>query len=111
MYWVDAFTKELVKEKEVNAPPERYYEYRKGTLEGVIIETYVKSEEPLELLEFSHPTSDTQTVILTSVQRREHLKSHGLSENARLYRYTVPPKWYDEEVARYENQEKHNESV
>lgn len=102
MYYVDTFTGELVKEREVIAPPERYYEYRRGIHDNVITETYVACEEPLKLLNFTHLSSEIQSPLLTSIQRDRHLKENGVSVNARLYRYIVPPKWYDEEVAKHE---------
>ena len=53
MYYVDKFLGELVKEKDDFAPPERYYEYRKG-LDGMIIETYIVSYNPLKLINFAY---------------------------------------------------------
>lgn len=100
MYYVDTFAGELVKEKEVNAPPERYYEYRKGTLDGVIIETYIKPCSPLKLLDYAR-SIDTPSG-LAYVERCGILTKNGLPTDAPLFRYTVPPKWYDEEVAKYE---------
>lgn len=111
MYYVDAFTRELVKEKEDTAPPERYYEYVRGIHDRVIVETYVACEKPLKLLNFTHLSSEVQSVRLTNIQRDIHLEKNGVSKNARLYRYAVPPKWYDEEVAKLESKEKRHESV
>lgn len=105
MYYVDAFTKELVKEKEANAPPERYYEYRNSNMEGLVIETYATGfllSHPIGLLDFAWITTTPRELV--SVQRENHLKQHGLSPNAILYRYAVPPTWYDEEIAKCESE-------
>lgn len=98
MFYVDSYTRELVKERDSFAPPERYYEYRRGVNEGIIIETYVASYNPLQLLDFAHVVGDP----MTGVARQNHFDKHGVSQNAILYAYTVPPTWYDEETAKYE---------
>ena len=94
MYFVDTFTRELTQEKEKYAPPERYYEYRKGVMDGVFIETYVVSYEPLTLINFAY----TEEVRNLYYARKKFLERYGVSLNAPLYAYTVPPKWYEEEV-------------
>ena len=40
-YYVDAFARELVRaeDRDPIAPPERYYEYCKGTFDEVVVET------------------------------------------------------------------------
>lgn len=92
MFFVDTFTRALTKEKEKNAPPERYYEYRKGVMDGVFIETYVVSYKPLTLIDFAY----TEEVQKLYYARKEYLERYGVSLNAPLYAYTVPPKWYEE---------------
>ena len=94
MYFVDTFTRELTEEKEKYAPPERYYEYRKGVMDGVFIETYVVSYEPLTLINFAYIEEERKLYYA----RKEFLERYGVSLNAPLYAYTVPPKWYEEEV-------------
>lgn len=101
MYYVDVFANELVKEREVSAPPERYYEYVESPSEEVVIETYVVAENPLKLFEFAYSPSDPSW--LKTVQRSNHFKKHGVMKNdTRLCRYAVPPSWYSEEIAKYE---------
>ena len=103
MYYVDTYLREIIKEKDKEsiAPPERYYEYRRGVMNDVIIETYIASHNPLKLLDFAHVTGLDANVL--SVMRYNHLKEHGVSENAILYAYTVPPEWYDEETSKVED--------
>lgn len=97
MYYVDKFVGEVVKEINIFAAPERYYEYRKGQ-DGIITETYIVSYNPLEVLDFSYVIGDDRKVICT--QRDNFFKENGLSENPILYAYTVPPEWYEEEIAK-----------
>lgn len=97
--WVDTFKNEIVLEKEKNAPPERYYQYIKGVSDDIIIETYVVSEQPLMLLDFAHLASkNMDDVYMTSIERKHFLREHGISSNARLYSYIVPPTWFNEEL-------------
>lgn len=97
MYYVDKFVGEVVKETDSFAAPERYYEYRKG-IDGIITETYIVSYNPLEVLDFSYVIGDDREVIC--MQRDNFFKKNGLSENPILYAYTVPPEWYEEEIAK-----------
>ena len=103
MFWVDRFAGEVVKEKDNFAAPERYYEYRKGTSNDIIIETYVKSYNPLQLVDFARPVKSN---ILydgrreVDVQRDNLFKENNMSINSVLYAYTVPPKWYEKEIAK-----------
>lgn len=97
MYYVDRFLNELVKEKEVNSPPERYYEYRKG-INGIIKETYVVSYNPLKLIDFSYRSDEDRSLI--SAKRNNHFEKHGVSKNSVLYAYTVPPEWYEEQISK-----------
>lgn len=97
MYYVDRFLNELVKEKEVNSPPERYYEYRKG-INGIIKETYVVSYNPLKLIDFAYAVDDDGSLI--SIKRNNHFEKHGVSKNSVLYAYTVPPEWYEEQISK-----------
>lgn len=100
MYYVDTYLREIIKEKDKAdiAPPERYYEYRRGTMNDVIIETYIVSYDPLRLIDFAHAIGLDQYVL--SITRDNFLEEHGVNKNATLYAYTVPPEWYDEEVAK-----------
>lgn len=100
MYYVDTYLREIIKEKDKEsiAPPERYYEYRRGATNNVIIETYIASHNPLKLIDFSHATEEDQYAL--SITRDNFLKEHGVSANATLYAYTVPSEWYDEEIAK-----------
>ena len=106
MYYVDRYVMEVVKEKDSFAAPERYYEYRKGTSNDIIIETYVKSYNPLQLIDFARPV---QSNILSDgrreidVQRDNLFKENNMSINSVLYAYTVPPQWYEEEIAKVED--------
>lgn len=97
MYYVDMYLGSLTKEKDNFAPPERYYEYRKG-LDGVIKETYIVSYNPLKLIDFSYAVDEDRKLV--SVQRNNLFEKHGVSKNPILYAYTVPPEWYEQEVAK-----------
>ena len=101
MYYVDSYAKEVVREKCKFAAPERYYEYRRGTLEGKIIETYIVSHHPLVVVDFSHLTSDHPSFdpVLLETDRINFFKKHNISRPI-LYAYTVPPSWYDEEISK-----------
>ena len=105
MYWVDRFEGEVVKERDNFAAPERYYEYRKGVLDDVIIETYIKEYNPLQLIDFAHSItsktlSDGRREV--NVQRDNFFKDNDMSLNSVLYAYTVPPEWYEQEIAKLE---------
>ena len=105
MYWVDRFAGEVVKERDNFAAPERYYEYRKGVLDDIIIETYIKEYNPLQLIDFSHSiTSETLSDGRreVNVQRDNFFKDNDMSLNSVLYAYTVPPEWYEQEIAKLE---------
>lgn len=100
MYYVDRFLGELTKERSNYAPPERYYEYRKGT-DGIVKETYMINYNPLELIDFSHASDDDWKLV--AIQRKNHFEEHGIDEKSvLLYAYTVPPEWYEKEVSKYE---------
>lgn len=106
MYYVDRYVMEVVKEKDSFAAPERYYEYRKGTSNDIIIETYIKSYNPLQLIDFTRPIisnilSDGRREV--DVQRDNLFKENNMSINSVLYAYTVPPEWYEEEIAKVED--------
>ena len=105
MYWVDRFSGEVVKERNKFAAPERYYEYRKGILDDIVIETYIKEYNPLQLIDFVHSItsktlSDGRREV--NVQRDNFFKDNDMSLNSVLYAYTVPPKWYEQEIAKLE---------
>lgn len=103
MFWVDRYAGEVVKEKDNFAAPERYYEYRKGTSNDIIIETYIKSYSPLQLIDFARPVNSN---ILSNgkrevdVQRDNLFKENNMSINSVLYAYTVPLEWYEEEITK-----------
>ena len=106
MYYVDRYLGELVKEeeKETYAPPERYYEYRKG-LDGIIKETYIVSYNPLKLIDFSYTVEEDRKLV--SIHRNNHFEEHGVDEKTvLLYAYTVPPEWYEQEVSKYDGNER-----
>lgn len=105
MYWVDRFAGEVVKERDKFAAPERYYEYRKGILDDIIIETYIKEYNPLQLIDFVHSItsktlSDGRREV--NVQRNNFFKDNDMSLNSVLYAYTVPLEWYEQEIAKLE---------
>lgn len=97
MYYVDIFAHELVKEKDINSPPERYYEYRKG-IDGVITETYIAYYNPLKLIDFSYTVDEDRSLL--HIKRKLYLDKYGISANAQLYAYTVPPEWYEEQISK-----------
>ncbi len=97
MYYVDRYLGELVKEKDNFAAPERYYEYRKGS-DGIVIETYIVSYNPMELIDFSYVVGEDRKLV--TIHRDIFFKENGLSRNPILYAYTVPPEWYESEVAK-----------
>ena len=105
MYWIDRFAMEIVKEKDKSAPPKKYYEYRKGVSNDIIIETYIKDYNPLQLVDFarsitSKTLSDGRREV--DVLRDSFFKENDMSLNSVLYAYTVPPKWYDQEISKIE---------
>lgn len=99
MYWVDRFAGQIVKEKDKFAPPERYYEYRKGK-NGIIKETYIVSYNPMKLIDFSYAVGDDRNLV--SIQRDNLFKENNISINPVLFAYTVPPEWYEQEIAKVE---------
>lgn len=101
MYYVDRYLGELIKEeeKETYAAPERYYEYRKGT-DGIIKETYIASYNPIKFIDFTYTIEEDRKLV--SIHRDIFFEKHGVSKNAVLYAYTVPPEWYEIEVDKYE---------
>lgn len=99
MYYVDRFLNEIVTKIDTFAPPERYYEYRKG-VDGIIKETYIVSYNPLKLIDFAYAVDEDRSLI--SAKRNNHFDEHGVSKNSVLYAYTVPPEWYEKAVAKVE---------
>ena len=103
MYYVDRFTGEVVKERNEFAAPERYYEYRKGVLDDIVIETYIKEYNPLQLIDFVHSiTSETLSDGRreVDVRRDNFFKDNDMRLDSELYAYTVPPEWYEQGIAR-----------
>lgn len=106
MFYVDRYAGKVVKEKDKFAAPERYYKYKKGVSDDIIIETYVKSFSPLQLIDFAYPIksnilSDGRREV--DVQRDNLFKENNMSMNPTLYAYTVPSKWYEEEIAKFKD--------
>ena len=99
MYYVDIFVGEVVKEKDKFAAPERYYEYRKG-IDGIIKETYIVSYNPMKLIDFSYAVRDDRNLV--TAKRDALFKENNISINPVLYAYTVPPEWYEQEIAKVE---------
>lgn len=99
MYYVDKFLGELVKDKDDFAPPERYYEYRKG-LDGMIIETYIVSYNPLKLINFAYSLHEASRTRLLAMHRYNFFEENQVPKNPTLYAFTVPPTWYEQEVAK-----------
>lgn len=99
MYYVDIFAGEVVKEKDKFAAPERYYEYRKG-IDGIIKETYIVSYNPMKLIDFSYAVRDDRNLV--TAKRDALFKENNISINPVLYAYTVPPEWYEQEIAKVE---------
>lgn len=97
MYYVDRYLGKLVKEKNYFAAPERYYEYRKGE-NNTIIETYIISYNPLKLIDFSYTIYEDRSLV--SIHRDAFFKKHDVPKDIDIYAYTVPPEWYEEEVAK-----------
>ena len=103
MYYVDRFTGEVVKERNEFAVPERYYEYRKGVLDDIVIETYIKEYNPLQLIDFVHSiTSETLSDGRKEVdiRRDNFFKDNDMRLDSDLYAYTVPPEWYEQEITK-----------
>ena len=96
MYYVDRYTNEIVKEKDNYAAPERYYEYRKG-VDGIIIETYIVAYNPNKFIDFDYEVNKDRELV--SRERYHLFKEHNVVQPV-LYAYTVPPRWYDEVIAR-----------
>ena len=96
MYYVDRYLGEVVKEKDDFAAPERYYEYRKGQ-DDIVIETYIMSYNPLKLIDFSYTIKEDRKLV--TIHRDIYFEEHGV-KNSVLYAYTVPPEWYEKEVAK-----------
>ena len=104
MLYVDRFLGEIVKEKDKFAPPERYYEYRKGNHDNIITETYIVEYDPLKVVDFSYEiiasTNDEKRNKLNN-DRKRFFEEYNIPSFDRLYAYTVPPKWYEAEAAKY----------
>lgn len=96
MFYVDIFNQTIVKEKEQNALPERYYKYRKGMLDKRITETYIISRNPLKLVSFYYSIEDNKGLI--SAKRLKFWKEYNIFDIPTLYSLTVPPKIYEETI-------------
>lgn len=95
MIYLDLWNNEYVKEKEVTAPPERYLTYLRGIEEGIYIEKYRVSSNPLKKLIFAY--TEAEKIICPEVvarKRNSHLKEHNAS-GATLVEYVIPPAIYD----------------
>lgn len=97
MYWVDRSTGEIVSERDKNKPLWAYYEYLRGYGNGVIIESYIIGENPFRRIDFAYCVGDKYV----NLKRDYHLKKHGVDKNnVRLDAISVPPKEYDEKIAK-----------
>lgn len=100
MFYVDIFANELVKEKDKFAAQERYYEYRKGTDDNIIIETYIVEYKPLKVCDFAHEIVTEENKNMINIGRENFFKEHNIIHNPRLYAYTVPPELYEEVITK-----------
>lgn len=97
MYWVDRSTGEIVSERDKNKPLCAYYEYLRGFGDGVIIETYIIGENPFCRIDFAYCAGE----MYVNLKRDYHFKKHGVDKNnVRLDAISVPPKEYDEKIAK-----------
>lgn len=97
MYWVDRSTGEIVSERDKNKPLQAYYEYLRGYGNGVIIESYIIGENPFRRIDFAYCVGDKYV----NLKRDYHFKKHGVDKNnVRLDAISVPPKEYDEKIAK-----------
>ena len=97
MYWVDRNTGEILSERDKNKPLWAYYEYLRGYGDGVIIENYIIGENPLCRIDFAYCVGDKYI----NLKRDCHFKNHGVDKNnVRLDAISVPPKEYDEKIAK-----------
>lgn len=99
MYYIDTKTGELVDKKDPTAPPERYYEYRRGIDNKNVKETYVISYEPLKLVEYVYPSIYGNFGRVAEKYRKEFLSNNNIT-NPVLYARTVPPKDYDARIGK-----------
>lgn len=97
MYWVDRSTGEIVSDRDKKKPLCAYYAYLKGYGDGVIIETYIIGENPFHQIDFAHCVGE----MYVNLKREYHFKKHGVDRNnVRLDAISVPPKEYDEKIAK-----------
>lgn len=95
MYWVDKSTGKIVSKRDKSRPLWAYYEYRRGSIDGVIIETYIIGDNPFRQIDFAHCVGG----MYVNLKRDYHFKKHGVDRNnVRLHAISVPPKEYDEKI-------------
>ena len=105
MYWVDRSTGEIVSERDKNKPLWAYYEYQKGVMDGIVVETYIIGENPFCRIEFAHCVGE----MYVNLKREYHFKKHGVDRNnVRLCAITVPAKEYDEKIEGLKRGKKRN---
>lgn len=105
MYYIDRYLKKLVEKIDPYAAPERYIEYREGVFENVVKETYVVSYNPLKVIDFAYSAHEEGDEI--SIKRNVFFKMNELPNDLILLAYTVPPKWYEEEVEKIKKEEQY----
>ena len=104
MYYIDRYLGRLVDEIDPYAPPERYIEYREGA-DDVVVEKYVVSYNPLAAIDFAYSTNEERDML--SAKRSIFFKMNKLPNDLVLFAYTVPPKWYEEEIEKFKKEERY----
>lgn len=104
MYYIDAYLKKIVDKKDFYAAPERYIEYRVGVFNNMVKETYIASYNPLTFIDFAYSAYEERDAI--SAKRSIFFKMNKLSNDLILFAYTVPPKWYVEEIEKFKKEER-----
>ncbi len=101
MYYVDKRTMEVFKDLDTSyLAPEEYYEYRCGSLEDIITETWyvtdnkAKDNKDNKVIDFAFRMGD----VLKNSQRAAHFKLHGVTPHY-LRCYTVPPSVFNEIIS------------
>jgi hypothetical protein len=87
---------EIVKEEDIDKrylAPELYYEYIRGTVEGIIKEVWCVGEN--RYLDFVTGTNNYNK----DIERTAYFKIHKVTP-LYLKSYIVPPSWFDIEISR-----------
>lgn len=96
-YYVDTRTMEVVRAEDIDIKrlaPELYYEYRCGTMEGIIIEKWCVGDD--KYLDFAVLIEDPYK----NEKRAAHFKLNKV-EPLYLKAYTVPPSWFKEQIEKH----------